>query len=178
MQPNHYKSIFLLVGIASLIGIAPMPWELYGAPYDYYSFLRAFVSISSLILIGRAVGRKQYPWIILGVFSLVLFSPYLPMQLPKSTWMPIDAITGAGYLAAAFSLGRKFKLSELQIRQLGRGNSNDQSEKEIFEDDDWGFLSSLAVVLFAVLVLGSMTSFPESSNCENWIQDPRGGYCD
>jgi hypothetical protein len=178
MQPKHYKITFILVGIASIVGIAPMPWELYGAPYNYYSFLRAFVTLGSLILIFRAVGRKQFPWIILGVFSLVMFSPYLPIELPKSTWVPIDAITGAGFLTASLSLGKKFKLSEIEIQRLGRINSENELGGDIYEDDDWGYISSIAVVLFFLSILGSMTSFPDSSHCDNWVQDPRGGYCD
>ncbi|MBB6236943.1 putative membrane protein [Pedobacter sp. AK013] len=72
-------------------------------PIEYYTFLRAIVSLGALLLIYIWIKQKNYSLIAVFILILILFNPLFPIYLHrKGIWIPLDVITGLLFLLIAF----------------------------------------------------------------------------
>lgn len=66
--------------------------------------MRIGVTIVSILLIKQEIRKGINTWVILFGIITILFNPVLPIYLgSKSSWIPIDAISGIIFLAYLFS---------------------------------------------------------------------------
>lgn len=66
--------------------------------------MRIGVTIVSILLIKQEIRKGINTWVILFGIITILFNPALPIYLgSKSSWIPIDAISGIIFLAYFFS---------------------------------------------------------------------------
>lgn len=73
-------------------------------PIGFYTFMRIGVTIVSILLIKQEIKKGINTWVILFGIITILFNPVLPIYLgSKSSWIPIDAISGIIFLAYLFS---------------------------------------------------------------------------
>ena len=73
-------------------------------PIGYYRFMRIGVTIASILLIRHEIEKGINIWVVLFGVITIIFNPFLPIYLgSKSTWIPIDIITGVIFLAYFFS---------------------------------------------------------------------------
>lgn len=73
-------------------------------PIGFYTFMRIGVTIVSILLIKQEIRKGINTWVILFGIITILFNPVLPIYLgSKSSWIPIDAISGIIFLAYLFS---------------------------------------------------------------------------
>lgn len=93
------KGILLIVAIALLLALAPLP-------IGYYNFLRILVTISSIFIIARELKTEMTIWFILFGITAIVFNPIIPIYLyQKSLWMPIDIM--AALLFLSYSLKKQ-----------------------------------------------------------------------
>ncbi|CAL67561.1 conserved hypothetical protein, membrane [Christiangramia forsetii KT0803] len=75
---------------AAILFLAVFPF-----PIGYYTLLRLIVSITAGLLCVRQYKNDNILMIVINGFILLLFNPIYPIYLgDKSTWIPIDIITG------------------------------------------------------------------------------------
>lgn len=73
-------------------------------PIGFYTFMRIGVTIVSILLIKQEIGKGINTWVILFGIITITFNPILPIYLgSKSSWIPIDAISGIIFLAYLFT---------------------------------------------------------------------------
>jgi hypothetical protein len=73
-------------------------------PIGYYTFMRIGVTIASILLIRKEIEKGINTWVILFGIITILFNPILPIYLgSKSSWIPIDTISGIIFLAYVFT---------------------------------------------------------------------------
>ena len=90
------KGILLIVAIALLLALAPLP-------IGYYTFLRILVTISSIIIIAKELKIGLTIWFILFGITAIIFNPIIPIYLyQKSLWMPIDIVVAILFLSYSF----------------------------------------------------------------------------
>ncbi len=90
------KGILLVVAIALLLALAPLP-------IGYYTFLRILVTISSIFIIAKELKIGLTIWSILFGISAIIFNPIIPIYLyQKSLWMPIDIVAAMLFLSYSF----------------------------------------------------------------------------
>lgn len=90
------KGILLIVVIALLLALAPLP-------IGYYTFLRILVTISSIFIIAKEVKIGFTIWCILFGITALIFNPIIPIYLyQKSPWMPIDIVAAMLFLSYSF----------------------------------------------------------------------------
>ena len=76
----------------------------FNLPIGYYTFMRIGVTIGSILLIRQEIEKGINNWVILFSIIAILFNPILPIYLgAKSSWVPIDIITGAIFLIFTFT---------------------------------------------------------------------------
>jgi hypothetical protein len=76
----------------------------FNLPIGYYTFMRIGVTIASILLIRQEIEKGINTWVILFGIITILFNPILPIYLgSKSSWIPIDTISGIMFLAYFFS---------------------------------------------------------------------------
>jgi hypothetical protein len=91
------RLICLLLGVALLIGIMPLP-------YNYYIFIRFFTFIVCMInlyafFIDNENGRATHLLLILFMISaLVLWNPFMPFHLTKVIWSTLDGVYGLSFV--------------------------------------------------------------------------------
>ena len=86
---------------ALILIIAIFPFDIF-----YYKFLRVFVFIGALVLMGQS---SKTPFVFL-TFALIayLFNPISPIYLfQKSIWIPVDIICGLLFLINSFHIKKK-----------------------------------------------------------------------
>ena len=161
MQPLHYKVWLLAIAGLLLVAVANLD-------YFFYNFLRATVSLGGCLLVFRAIRTRQIFWIGLGLPAIVLFNRWFGFEFPKSTWIPIDLLFSLGFFIAGLSLGRPF-----MVRKI------DDKESHELERNDADLGGAIAILLLVLFILFGLWGLPPSPNsCENYVQDPRGGYCE
>jgi hypothetical protein len=62
-------------------------------PYDFYTLLRLATCFTSAYLIFVAVTTKNFVWIVLFSFLIVLFNPIKLFPIRRATWAIIDVVT-------------------------------------------------------------------------------------
>lgn len=73
-------------------------------PIGFYTFMRIGVTIVSILLIKQEIRKGINTWVILFGIITITFNPILPIYLgSKSSWIPIDAISGIIFLAYLFT---------------------------------------------------------------------------
>lgn len=71
-------------------------------PYGYYTFLRWAVFLSaSLIAWGARESPRQYMTVLFAAVA-ILFNPFVPIELTRSIWAPIDLICAGLFALALF----------------------------------------------------------------------------
>lgn len=66
--------------------------------------MRIGVTIVSILLIKQEIKKGINTWVILFGIVTILFNPVLPIYLgSKSSWIPIDAISGIMFIAYLIS---------------------------------------------------------------------------
>ena len=91
MKSKYTKTditLFILVAIFLFIGILNFP-------YGYYTFLRIFVTISSIYLFLM----KKSQLSVVGLLIAILFNPVFPIYLSKDIWIVIDLISGIFFVS-------------------------------------------------------------------------------
>jgi hypothetical protein len=154
----------------------------------FYNFLRTVVSIGGAILIYRAYKTEQKHWYVAGGLAIFLFNRWFGFEFPKETWFPIDLIFASLFFRAAVVLGRNFKNQPVDLEEIDDGVWMDAYEKDeeqelidslATEKDDENPWKAIAIIAGILLALYLLLGIPHSSSgCENWVQDPRGGYCE
>lgn len=92
--PQAIAAVFLVIAIARK------------NPYDYYTLLRWVCSGVFLYLAVAAYRRKQYDWIWVFGFLLVLYNPIFKIALKRETW---EWINGATIGVLALSVFWKYR---------------------------------------------------------------------
>ena len=75
-------------------------------PYGYYRFLRITITVISGINIYFEVEKENKSNLIIFLAIAILFNPIIPIYLNKTTWIPIDFITGLFFGIAGFQKGK------------------------------------------------------------------------
>ena len=90
-----------LIAAALLLGALIAAW-----PYEYYRVLRWVVCVAAVCVAwaGYKEGHTWAAWLF-GVIAL-LFNPIKPFHLDRSTWLPIDAVTGVLFIIAGLKIKR------------------------------------------------------------------------
>jgi hypothetical protein len=166
LTPRVYKAVFLLASLLLVIAIAPIP-------YGYYLILRPVVVLSALFMIARSVKTKLYWWILPALAAIGLFLPMFGVTMPKEQWIPIDFIGAAVFAAAAFTLAKP-KDVDLTKGLPSWHEDYQDAELEYPTETSWVQISVIAAIV--LFLLWSWTS-GGGTDCPNWVQDPRGGYC-
>lgn len=90
------KGMLLIVAIALLLALAPLP-------IGYYTFLRILVTISSIFIIAKELKIGLTIWFIFFGITAIIFNPIIPIYLyQKSLWMPIDIVAAILFLSYSF----------------------------------------------------------------------------
>ena len=90
------KGILLIVAIALLLALAPLP-------IGYYTFLRILVTISSIFIIAKELKIGFTIWSIFFGITAIIFNPIIPIYLyQKSLWIPIDIVAALIFLSYSF----------------------------------------------------------------------------
>jgi hypothetical protein len=73
-------------------------------PYSYYNFLRMAVCGSSIFMIWYfyKAGLAGLAWVF--VIPAILFNPFMPIFLDKSTWVSIDIIISGLFFGSLVAL--------------------------------------------------------------------------
>jgi hypothetical protein len=75
-----------------------------GLPYGYFRLLRIVVCIASVAMVVYSnnviIKYEWISWLFIGM--AILFNPILPVYLSRSTWIVIDFIAGAIFIACGF----------------------------------------------------------------------------
>jgi hypothetical protein len=72
-------------------------------PIGYYRFIRIGVTIGTILIIKQELDEGVNTWVIIFGIITILFNPILPIYLgSKSSWIPIDLISGLTFLAYSF----------------------------------------------------------------------------
>jgi hypothetical protein len=73
-------------------------------PYGYYTFIRIVTSGFAALI--AFVGLRERPgmqtWAILLILIVVLFNPFVPVRLSRSTWFYLDLSTAGVFTAHLF----------------------------------------------------------------------------
>lgn len=78
-----------------------------GWPYGYYTLLRLVVFITSGLITIAAYKMQKHGWMIgIGLVTL-LFNPFVPVHIDKTTWRVIDFIVAAVFLILLFKIKKK-----------------------------------------------------------------------
>lgn len=75
--------------------------------YDFYWILRLAVCFTSAFLIYVAITTKNYLWIVIFLFAIILFNPFKYPPIKRETWAIVDAIVAALMLGSVFLIGEK-----------------------------------------------------------------------
>lgn len=159
MKPILYRVIFAEVALVLLVASTPMP-------LSFYPFVRGTVAFGGIFLAVRAFSKKKLTLGLAGVASTVLFAAIFDFEFPKSTWIPIDLTFAVIFGLASIALGKPFPLKA------------NEGDLEVLEENDVNTAAAIFIVSFSLLFLYAVSQGGAATGCENWIQDPRGGYCD
>lgn len=84
--------------------------SLVNLPIGYYTFLRILITIGSIAIIVTEIEEGINIWIILFGLTAILFNPLFPVYLHnKSTWMPLDLISGILFIVKSFLIKKQVK---------------------------------------------------------------------
>ena len=97
-----YISIVIRLVVAGLL-----IWALSKHPYNYYTLLRWIVCGSAGYFLCMAYEQRKAPWVWIFGGMAILFNPIIPVHLSKSTWAPIDVISGGIILVSIFFIREK-----------------------------------------------------------------------
>lgn len=90
------KSLLIFCAACCFVAILKLP-------IGYYTWLRAVVTLSALLIVCNSIRLKNYYWAIIFTVIAILFNPVFPIYLHrKLPWMPIDIIVGLLFLLLAF----------------------------------------------------------------------------
>ena len=93
--------------IVRLVAAGLLIWAVDRHPYDYYTVLRWVVCGSASYYLYIAYKLRKIPWVWIFGIMAVLFNPIIPVHLNKSTWAPIDVISGGIILVSIFFIREK-----------------------------------------------------------------------
>jgi uncharacterized membrane protein YesL len=78
-----------------------------GWPYGYYTLLRLVVFVTSCLIAIAAYRMQQQGWVVgIGIIAL-LFNPFIPVHLDKSTWRILDFIVAFIFAILLFRIKAK-----------------------------------------------------------------------
>ncbi|MFF2388969.1 DUF6804 family protein [Agromyces sp. NPDC058104] len=86
-----------LRGVA-IVGAGLLVAATFELDYGYYEFLRWGVFITASIAGFLCAERDKTNWVIGLVAIAILWNPFVPINLTREVWMPLDLVA-AGYLA-------------------------------------------------------------------------------
>lgn len=134
---DNKKSVSLISSVLLLFGILNLS-------YGYFSFLRLFITCSSLyiFLVNKEKdNNKSNIWGVLFLIVAILFNPIFPIYLDKEIWRIIDFLVAGLYIILYFSDSNTFekKIQRLfdyyknntKYVSLGILNNKDQLEDAI-----------------------------------------------
>jgi hypothetical protein len=71
-------------------------------PYSFYTILRWVTCGAAAYTAYVAFESKQPPWTFLMAVVALLFNPFFPVGLDRSTWAVVDVVTGIVMLISIF----------------------------------------------------------------------------
>lgn len=90
------KMLLIITGVLLLLAITKLP-------IGFYTFLRIFVTLVSILVIVSELKAGLNFWVILFGFIAITFNPIFPIYLGhKSNWKVIDIVCGIIFLTKSF----------------------------------------------------------------------------
>ncbi len=130
---------FITLGSAALLLIGIL-----NLPYGYYTFLRLFITCSSIYIslsYKENDNNKLNIWVVIFLIIAILFNPIFPIYLDKESWKIIDFFVAGLYLFSYLTDSNTFekKIQKLfnyyknntKYVSLGLINNKDQLERAI-----------------------------------------------
>jgi len=99
---NKQKNIVIIVSSAFLLLAGFSGW-----PYDFFVLLRFVVCLSTSYLAWLASNEKQEKWLWVYSIIAILFNPFLPIHLTRSSWVVIDFATAIFLIISKFTFRLK-----------------------------------------------------------------------
>jgi len=91
---ENFTKYFIILSIFMLFG-AIAEW-----PYGYYTLLKWITCIASILVAFQAF-EKNIDWAkVVFIVIAILFNPFVPIYLSRSTWIPLDIITSIVFIFA------------------------------------------------------------------------------
>ena len=101
----NLKFTRILVAILLLLALLKLP-------IGYYTFLKIFIVIISLILVYKANDLKNQVWFILFLILAIIFNPIIPIYFNKLIWKIIDIFAAIIFLMSLYYLKFERIISE------------------------------------------------------------------
>lgn len=76
-------------------------------PYEYFTILRIATCFTSAFLIYVAIITKNYAWIVVFMFVIILFNPFKAFPIKRETWAIIDVVVAVLMLGSVFLIREK-----------------------------------------------------------------------
>ena len=92
IKENWFK---FLASLLLLIALLQMP-------YDYYQFLRWFITVASVFSVYTLAIRNEPIYMWFFIVLAILFNPIEPFHLQRETWKIIDILGATVFLSSAF----------------------------------------------------------------------------
>ncbi len=115
---NNLKSYFSFSVLSRIVAFVFLFWAISRHPYGFYTLLRWIVCGAAAYTTYICTTTKRIPWAwVLGIIAL-MFNPFIPPRIERTTWVYIDVVTGIILLISIFVVREAPKLK-------GRRNVND-----------------------------------------------------
>lgn len=97
---NHTRKTATIISLLTAILLAVGCFRL---PIGYYTFLRIFVFVASIVWIVLLWERELTAAVIVTALLCILFNPIIPVYLHnKTTWIVIDALAAIWFICLSF----------------------------------------------------------------------------
>lgn len=93
----NIKWVCIISGIALFLAILPS-W-----PYGYFILLRWFITASATVVAWGFYKSELAGWALAFGAIAILFNPFFPFFMNKSSWVAIDMVTAILFFIAAYS---------------------------------------------------------------------------
>lgn len=82
-------------------------FALFPLPYFYYQILRVVVSSVAIFTSIKFHQSKLFAWSFIFLSIALVFNPFFPLNMVKSSWVVIDLISAILFFMAAHSVREK-----------------------------------------------------------------------
>ena len=99
---ERLKQYFSLINLLKAIGVFLLFYATARHKYSYYSFLRVYVSVTSVYFAYISNEQDSKPWLVIFSIIAILFNPIAPIYLDRSLWAIIDITCGIVVIVSIF----------------------------------------------------------------------------